>query len=239
MAASFPMAERSWPLPIMPVGHAAVGSDGSAGNLRHDPRFDRAWRGWPDASADRTSGNASGDARINVFRPADIIELPDAGTGTAGRGRAVVLVLSRQELPMLRHAPAMTTDQAAVLMCCAKPRKAATITILATGSEVSIACTAAESSRQRTRSRCRCLHAVLGVVPPQTPAYRRPVLGSARVSASRPQSGRLGALDRRRGAFIGMQGFGASAPAADLYRHFGITAENIVAPPRVALPERG
>jgi len=30
------------------------------------------------------------------------------------------------------------------------------------------------------------------------------------------------------GAFIGMNGFGASAPAPDLYRHFNITAENAV-----------
>jgi transketolase len=31
------------------------------------------------------------------------------------------------------------------------------------------------------------------------------------------------------GAFIGMHGFGASAPAKDLYKHFGITAEAAVA----------
>ncbi len=32
-----------------------------------------------------------------------------------------------------------------------------------------------------------------------------------------------------RGAFIGMPGFGASAPAADLYKHFGITVDAVVA----------
>ncbi|PLU66968.1 hypothetical protein BMJ22_26765, partial [Sinorhizobium medicae] len=31
------------------------------------------------------------------------------------------------------------------------------------------------------------------------------------------------------GAFVGMTGFGASAPAGDLYRHFGITADHVVA----------
>ena len=30
------------------------------------------------------------------------------------------------------------------------------------------------------------------------------------------------------GIFIGMKGFGASAPAKDLYKHFGITAENVI-----------
>ena len=33
---------------------------------------------------------------------------------------------------------------------------------------------------------------------------------------------------RKKDAFVGMTGFGASAPAKDLYRHFGITAETIV-----------
>jgi transketolase len=31
------------------------------------------------------------------------------------------------------------------------------------------------------------------------------------------------------GAFIGMSGFGASAPASDLFKHFGITAEAVAA----------
>ena len=37
------------------------------------------------------------------------------------------------------------------------------------------------------------------------------------------------------GGFVGMTGFGASAPAADLYRHFGITAEAVVAAVRERL----
>ena len=36
-------------------------------------------------------------------------------------------------------------------------------------------------------------------------------------------------LLRRGDCFIGMDGFGASAPASDLYRHFGITTDAIVA----------
>ncbi len=40
------------------------------------------------------------------------------------------------------------------------------------------------------------------------------------------------------GAFIGMTGFGASAPASDLYKHFGITAEAVAAA-AVALAKKG
>ena len=58
----------------------------------------------------------------------------------------------------------------------------------------------------------------------QSPAYRRSVLGTApRIAIE--AAARLG-WDRyigENGVFIGMNGFGASAPAPDLYRHFGIT----------------
>jgi transketolase len=39
------------------------------------------------------------------------------------------------------------------------------------------------------------------------------------------------------GAFIGMSGFGASAPAGDLFKHFGITAEAVAAAAKKRLPE--
>ena len=64
----------------------------------------------------------------------------------------------------------------------------------------------------------------------QDAAYRQAVLGSSpRVAVE--AAARLG-WDRwigENGTFIGMTGFGASAPAADLYRHFGITPEAVAA----------
>ena len=73
----------------------------------------------------------------------------------------------------------------------------------------------------------------------QTPAYRRSVLAAApRIAIE--AAARLG-WDRwigDKGAFIGMHGFGASAPAPDLYRHFGITPEKIVATARKLISEK-
>ncbi len=60
-------------------------------------------------------------------------------------------------------------------------------------------------------------------------AYRADVLGSApRIAIE--AAARMG-WDRwigESGVFIGMDGFGASAPAPDLYRRFNITADNVV-----------
>jgi transketolase len=62
----------------------------------------------------------------------------------------------------------------------------------------------------------------------QTPSYRGEVLGSApRVAVE--AAARLG-WDRwigERGAFVGMESFGASGPASAVYVHFGITAEKV------------
>ena len=103
------------------------------------------------------------------------------------------------------------------------------VTLIATGSEVEIARAAADLLHTR-----HGLDAAVVSMPcwelfeQQDEAYRAGVLGSApRVAVE--AAARLG-WDRwigERGAFVGMNGFGASAPAADLYRHFGITPEAV------------
>ncbi len=50
---------------------------------------------------------------------------------------------------------------------------------------------------------------------------------ACRASRSRPASVRLGRCLGTKGAFVGMSGFGASAPYEDLYRHFGITRRGV------------
>ncbi len=105
------------------------------------------------------------------------------------------------------------------------------ITLLATGSEVEIAVAVAE----RLQAEEGIAAAVVSMpcwekFEAQDAAYHRQVLGDApRIAIE--AAGRLG-WDRWMGpdsAFVGMTGFGASAPAGDLYRHFGITADHVVA----------
>ena len=56
------------------------------------------------------------------------------------------------------------------------------------------------------------------------------VIGAAKVNVTVEAGIRQGwdAIIGSAGAFVGMSGFGASAPCKDLYRHFGLTAEKVV-----------
>jgi len=178
---------------------------------------------------------------INVFRPADIIETAECWElALKYRDRPSVLVLSRQNLPMLRHAHSDDNRSSRGGYVLREPAEPRAVTLLATGSEVEIACTAADILRGQYK-----IAAAVVSMPSwelfeaQTPAYRRSVLAAApRIGIE--AAARLG-WDRwigEKGAFIGMQGFGASAPAPDLYRHFGITPENIVATARKLINDK-
>ncbi|MDX3924538.1 MAG: transketolase [Shinella sp.] len=168
---------------------------------------------------------------LNVFRPCDIVETAECWEqALRQRHRPSVIVLSRQNLPMCRpdhNEENLSARGAYVLRETSEPRA---VTLLATGSEVEIACTAAETLRSN--------HGIAAAVvsmpcwelfEEQSPQYRKAVLGKApRIGLE--AASRLG-WDRyigETGVFIGMNGFGASAPAPALYRHFGITPEAAV-----------
>ncbi len=168
---------------------------------------------------------------FRVFRPADIVETAECWECALSASGPSALILSRQALPMLRasHGSELLAARGAyVLREATGPRD---VTLLATGSEVEIARLAADMLAGQ-----HGLEAAIVSMPcwelfeDQPEDYRRRVLGAApRVAIE--AAARLG-WDRwigDTGAFIGMEGFGASAPASDLYRHFGITAERVVA----------
>ena len=63
----------------------------------------------------------------------------------------------------------------------------------------------------------------------QSPEYRKSVLGTApRIAVEAALQQSWDRFLRDDDVFIGMTGFGASAPAPELYKHFGITAEAVV-----------
>jgi transketolase len=67
------------------------------------------------------------------------------------------------------------------------------------------------------------------MTPEQSAAARQKVGGTAKVKVAVEAAVRQGwdAIIGSGGDFVGMAGFGASAPAKDLYKHFGITSEQV------------
>jgi len=163
-----------------------------------------------------------------VFRPADAIETAECWELAVRRTDGPsVIALSRQGLPALRtDATENRSARGGYLIAEANGGRQATL--IATGSEVSIAMAAREMLAAEGIKVAVVSLPCWELFALQDDAYRAQVLGSVpRVgveAASNFGWERWLGLD---GIFIGMTGFGASAPYEDLYKHFGITAEAI------------
>lgn len=167
---------------------------------------------------------------MNVFRPADIIETAECWEiALSDTKTPSVLALSRQGLPMLRSKQRTENLSAKGAYVLRETRDPRDVTLIATGSEVEIAVVAADKLLSE-----HGINAAVVSMPcwekfeQQDTGYQRMILGSApRIAIE--AAARLG-WDRwigDGGVFVGMEGFGASAPAEELYEHFGITAERV------------
>ena len=166
---------------------------------------------------------------LQVFRPCDAVETAECWElALAARDRPSALLLSRQNLPTLRTS-ADTNESARGAYVLSEADGPRDVTLLATGSEVSIATESAKALRANGKRVAVVSMPSWDLFEAQPADYRAKVLGSApRIAIE--AGARLG-WDRwigEQGVFIGMNGFGASAPAPDLYRHFGITAQAVV-----------
>ncbi|AXQ96011.1 transketolase (plasmid) [Cereibacter azotoformans] len=167
---------------------------------------------------------------LTVIRPADAVETAEAWeiamTATA---TPTLLVLSRQNLPTVRteHGEENLTARGAYLLRDPANRQ---VTLIATGSELELALAAADRLAEEGIAAAVVSAPSFELFAAQPADYRAKVLGTA------PRVGCEAAL--RQGwdlflgpqdGFVGMTGFGASAPAPALYQHFNITADAIVA----------
>ncbi|MDH2326388.1 transketolase [Cereibacter sp. SYSU M97828] len=173
-----------------------------------------------------------------VFRPADAVEAAEAWElALTTKTTPSVMALSRQNVPTVRKAHSqknLTAQGAYVLSEATRKRQ---VILMATGTEVEIALKAqtmleAEGIGTRVVS-VPCME----IFAQQDEAYRRKILppGPVRIAI---EAGVRMPWDKwllgergseKKAGFIGMQGFGASAPAERLYEEFGITAEATVA----------
>ncbi len=167
---------------------------------------------------------------VLVLRPADAVEAAECWEiALTAHDKPTVMALTRQALPALRteHKAENLSARGAYVLAEAEGGKRA-VTIMATGSEVSLAVEA------RALLAKDGIHAAVVSVPSmelfelQDAKYRDRVLGTApRVAVEAAMRMGWDRYLKPNEPFIGLSSFGASAPAGQLYEHFGITPAKI------------
>ena len=167
---------------------------------------------------------------LQVFRPADVVETAEAWEAAlATTDRPTLLALSRQGVPCLRradHGDDNLAARGAYLLHA--PRGARDVTLIATGTEVAIAMDAAQLLEADGIAAAVVSAPCFDRFAAQDAAVREDLLGTAPrigVEAAIRQGWEL--FLRPGDGFVGMEGFGASAPGDALYAHFGITAQAV------------
>jgi transketolase len=177
---------------------------------------------------------------LHLFRPADLTETAECWQlALEYTGGPSVLVLTRQNLPALRISFEETNRCALGAYELAPTKGNAQVSLFASGSEVSL-CIAAKTELEKQGIAARVVSVpCLDLFLAQDESYRAAIVGEAPIKIAVEAAVRFG-WDAviGNGAFIGMRGFGASAPYKDLYRHFGITTEAIVAAAFAALGDK-
>ncbi len=169
-----------------------------------------------------------------VFRPCDAVETAEAwACALKNDAGPSMLCLTRQGLPAQRREHVeenLVARGGYVLRETEGPRD---VTLLATGSEVMLAVEAAETLAAEGIKAAVASLPCWELFKRQPAAYRAQVLGEApRVGVEAAVRNDWDQWITPEGAFVGMSGFGASAPAEQLYQHFGITADAVAAAAR-------
>jgi len=165
-----------------------------------------------------------------TYRPADAVEVAECYEIAVQKTDApAVMALTRQNAPAVRDSALKNMSERGGYVL--RPGKGADdIVLLATGSEVHLAVEAAERLEAEDISARVVSIPCLDIFLEQDENYIRSVLGKDLPKIAIEAGIRQGwdGLIGREGGFIGMDGFGASAPGAKLFDHFGITADAIV-----------
>jgi len=167
----------------------------------------------------------------HVFRPADALETAEAWDLALQRlDGPSVLALSRQKLPFLRKDDGFENLSARGAYTLIDTEGKPDVVIIATGSEVALAAEASELLAGEGITARVVSAPCLDIFAEQDVAYRDQVLvpGVPRIGVEAAIRFGWDAYLGIDGGFVGMTGFGASAPAEDLYAHFGITTDAIV-----------
>ena len=168
---------------------------------------------------------------LNLFRPADAVETAECWEiALNSTATPSVIALTRQGLEQVRLHPHQDNPCArgGYLLREAEAGERA-VTLLATGSEVVVALRARAALEQQGIGTAVASLPCLELFAAQDPSWRNTVLGhdTVRVAVEAGISQGWEGLIGERGGFVGMNGFGASAPGSQLFDHFGITPATV------------
>ncbi|MGQ3672222.1 transketolase [Xanthobacter sp. TB0136] len=167
---------------------------------------------------------------LTVLRPADTVETAEAWQiALENAGGPTALILSRQNLPLVRKDADATNRSREGAYELSPASAKAQVSLFATGSEISIALDAQKKLEEAGVPTRVVSVPSFELFLARPAAERAAVIGDAPVKVAVEAAIRMGwdAIIGSDGGFVGMEGFGASAPAKALYAHFGITAERV------------
>ena len=173
---------------------------------------------------------------LNVIRPADMVETAEAWDIALKTNGPTVLALSRQGLKAFRSEKSSDNKVSKggyILNSISSKRD---LTLIATGSEVEIAMEAADTLKEEGLNVAVVTMPCWELFDQQDETYRKEILGDCpRIAIEAACEMGWSKYTGDKGAFIGMKGFGASGPAPELYKHFGITSKAVVNKARAIL----
>lgn len=168
---------------------------------------------------------------IYTFRPCDVVETAEAWQlAIESEKTPSILALTRQSLPMLRTSiKENLTAKGGYVISDVSEGKLRQATIIATGSEVSLAVEAQLELREEGIEVAVVSMPCTELFDKQDISYQEQVLGTApRIAVEAASKFGWERYVGLQGDIIGMDGFGASGPADELYKYFGITKEEVI-----------
>jgi transketolase len=168
---------------------------------------------------------------MRVFRPCDAVEVTECWELALNRiDGPTVLALSRQNLPQLRTSAPNDNPCAHGAYELVAAQGEAKVSLFASGSEVEVAVAAQKQLAERGIASRVVSVPSLELLLAQPADRQKAIIGNAPVKIAIEAAVRWGwdAVIGHDGEFVGMHGFGGSAPAKDLFKFFEITAEAAV-----------
>jgi transketolase len=168
---------------------------------------------------------------LSLWRPCDALETAIAWVAAVGnRTRPTALVLTRQALPPQVRTREQGMNIARGGYVLIEPTGALEVIVIATGSEVAIAADTVKALNAAGRNVRLVSMPCVDEFERQDPIYRESVLPAAVTRRVAIEAGATALWFKyvgTHGRVLGLDGFGASGKAADLYRHFGLTTDKL------------